>query len=126
MLQPAQSALNARNKLISMFLLLCILDVTLVIAARDRWAIGRILLTVGVMYFVVQGRKWAKWLLVGICGLLVVLLITMVFVLRSKLSVALIGGSLIMAVLSAAIAVYMVSSKELNRYFADKRKAALP
>jgi hypothetical protein len=123
MIQPDQSALNARNRLLAMFLLLCILDVALVIAAQDRWAIGRILLTVVVMYFVIQGRKWAKWLLVGICSLLVVSLITLVLALSSKLSVALIVGSLIMAALSAVIAVYIVSSKDLNRYFSCKRKA---
>jgi hypothetical protein len=123
MIQPDQSALKARNRLLAMFLLLCILDVALVIAAQDRWAIGRILLTVVVMYFVVQGRKWAKWLLVGICSLLVVSLITIVLALSSKLPAALIVGSLVMAVLSAAIAVYMVSSKDLNRYFSCKRKA---
>ncbi|MBD2036209.1 hypothetical protein H6F76_14405 [Leptolyngbya sp. FACHB-321] len=125
MIQPDQSALKARNRLLAMFLLLCILDVALVIAAQDRWAIGRILLTIGVMYFVIQGKKWAKWLLVGICSLLVVSLITIVLALSSKLPAALIVGSLVMAILSAAIAVYMVSSKELNRYFSCQRKANL-
>jgi hypothetical protein len=123
MIQPDQSALKARNRLLAMFLLLCILDGVLVIAAQDRWAISRILLTVVVMYFVVQGKKWAKWFLVGICSLLVVSLITIVLALSSKLPAALMVGSLVMAVLSAAIAVYMVSSKELNRYFSCKRKA---
>ncbi len=123
MIQPDQSALKARNRLLAMFLLLCILDGALVIAAQDRWAIGRILLTVVVMYFVIQGRKWAKWLLVGICNLLVVSLITIVLALSSKLPAALIVGSLIMAVLSAVIAVYIISSKDLNRYFSYKRKA---
>lgn len=106
-----------------MFLLLCGLDATLVIIAQDKWAIGRILLTIVVMYFVIQGRKWAKWLLIGICSLLVVILITMVFALSSKLSTALIVGSLIMSVLSAIIPFYMVSSKDLNRYFSYKRQA---
>lgn len=123
MIQPAQSVLKARNRLLAMFLLLCILDAALVVAAQDRWAIGRILLTVVVMYFVIQGRKWAKWFLVGICSLLVIGLISMVLALSSKLSTALSVGSLIMAVLSAAIAVYMISSKDLNRYFSYKRKA---
>ena len=44
MTQLDQSALNARNKLLALFVLLCILDIALVIVARDRWAIGRILL----------------------------------------------------------------------------------
>lgn len=125
MLQSDLSALKARNRLLTMFLLLCILDVVLVMAAQDRWASGRILLTVVVMYFVIQGKKWAKWLLVGICSLLVVSLITLVLALSSKLSTILIVGSLIMAVLSAAIAVYLVTSQDLNRYFSSKRKAYL-
>jgi hypothetical protein len=124
MTQPDKSALKARNRLLAMFLLLCVLDATLVIIAQDKWAIGRILLTIVVMYFVIQGRKWAKWLLIGICSLLIVILMTMVFALSSKLSTALIVGSLIMSVLSAIILFYMVSSKDLNRYFFYKRQAS--
>jgi peptidoglycan/LPS O-acetylase OafA/YrhL len=123
MIQPDQSALTARNRLLAMFLLLCVLDVALVIIAQDRWAIGRILLTVIVMYFVIQGRKWAKWLLLCICSLLVVILIGMVLTLSSKLSTTLIFGSLIMAALITVIAIYIVTSKDLNRYFSYKRKA---
>ena len=122
MSQPDQSALQARNRLLAMFLLLCILDATLVFIARDRWAIGRILLTIVVMYFVLQGRKWAKWLLMVICSLLVVILMTMVLVLSSKLSPVLIVGSLVMVFLSAIIPIYMVSSRDLNRYFSWKRQ----
>lgn len=122
MTQIDQSALKARNQLLAMFLVLCILDTILVIIARDRWAIGRILLTIVVMYFVLQGRKWAKWLLMSICSLLVVVLIAMVVTLSSKLSTVLIVGSLNMAVLSAIIAVYIVSSNELNCYFSWKRQ----
>lgn len=123
MSQPELSALKARNRLLTMFLLLCVLDVALVIMAQDRWASGRILLTVVVMYFVVQGRKWAKWILVGICSLLVVILIAMVLALSSRLSTVLLVGSLLMAVESAITALYMVTSKDLNRYFSEKRKA---
>lgn len=122
MTQLDQSALKARNRLIAMFMLLCVLDTTLVLVARDKWAIGRILLTIIVMYFVIQGRKWARWVLMGICSLLVVILIAMVFALSSKLSTALIVGSLVMVVLSAIIPIYMVSSKDLNRYFSYKKQ----
>lgn len=121
---PDQSALKARNRLLAMLLLLCVLDITLVTIARDWWAIGRILPTIVVMYFVIQGQKWAKWLLMSICSLLVVILITMVLALSSKLSTVLIVGSLIMAILSAIITIYLVSSKDLNRYFVLKRQAS--
>lgn len=122
MSQPDRSALKARNILLAMFLVLCILDITLVIVARDMWAIGRVLLTIVVMYFVLQGRKWAKWLLIGICSLVVAILITMLVVLSSKLSTVLIVGSSIVVVLSAIIPIYMVSSRNLNRYFSLKRQ----
>jgi len=122
MLQIDQSALKARNILLTMFVVLCILDATLVFIARDRWAIGRILLTIVVMYFVLQGRKWAKWLMMGICSFVIVVLITMVIALRSKLSTVLILGSLIMSALSTIILIYMASSKDLNSYFSWKRQ----
>jgi urea transporter len=123
MTQLDQSALNARNYLLALFLLLCVLDTALVIIAKDKWAIGRILLTIAVMYFVIQGRKWAKWLLVGICSLLVVVLIAMVLALSSKLSTILMIGSLMMVILSTVIPIYMISNKDLNRYFSYKRQA---
>lgn len=122
MMQLDQGTLKARNKLVAMFLLLCALDATLVFMAKDRWAIGRILLTIVVMYFVLQGRSWAKWLLMSICSLVFVVLIAMVVALSSKLSTALIVGSLIMAVLSAIIPIYMAANKDLNRYFIYKRQ----
>ncbi|MBD1821215.1 hypothetical protein H6F51_01600 [Cyanobacteria bacterium FACHB-DQ100] len=123
MLQLDQPALQARNRLLVMFVLLCILDGALVILAKDRWAIGRILFTLVVMYFVLQGRKWAKWLLIGICSVLVVLLIAMVVALSSKLSTALLIGSLILSALSTMIVIYIISSKDLGRYFAYKRQS---
>jgi O-antigen ligase len=122
MSQPDQSILSARNRLLAMFVVLCSLDIALVIIARDRWAIGRILLTIVVMYFVLQGQKWAKWLLIGICSFLVIALIAMVLLLSSKLSITLILGSLIMAILSAIIPIYMLRSRDLNRYFSWKRQ----
>lgn len=122
MLQPDSSALKARNILITLFVILCILDATLVVMAQDRWAIGRILGTIVVMHYVLKGRRWAKYLLIGICSLLAVLLITMVVLLASKLSTVLIAGSLIMVVLCAIIPVFMATSKDLNRYLSLKRQ----
>jgi hypothetical protein len=122
MSQPDPSILSARNRLLTMFVVLCILDIALVIISRDRSAIGRILLTIVVMYFVLQGRKWAKWLLIGICSFLVIALIAMVLLLSSKLSITLIVGSLSMAILSAIIPIYMLRSRDLSRYFSWKRQ----
>ena len=122
MSQPDRSALQARNRLLAMFLALCILDATMVFIAQDLWAIGRILITIVVMYFVLQGRKWAKWLLIGICSLLVVVLMTVILLLSSKLSTVLIVGSSIVVFLSIIIPIYMLSNRDLNRYFSWQRK----
>ncbi len=118
--QLDQSALKARNKLLTMFLVYIVLDTMLVAISKDVWAIGRILATIVVMYFVLQGRKWAKWVLVGILSFLVVALIALVIALYSKLSTVLIVGSLILTVVSAIIAIYIVFSRDLNRYFSYK------
>ena len=119
-----QSALNARKNLLVMFVLLCTLDFVLVILIQDLWAIGRILLTIVVMYFTLQGRKWAKWFLVGLCSLMVVALILVVVALSSQLSLVMTIGSVVLALLNALITNYMIRSKALNRYFAHKRGAS--
>ncbi|HEY9770695.1 MAG TPA: hypothetical protein V6C71_19775 [Coleofasciculaceae cyanobacterium] len=119
--QLDQSALKARNKLLAMFLVHIVLDAMLVAISRDLWAIGRILVTIVIMYFVLQGRKWAKWTLIGILSFLVVALIALVVVLYSKLSTVVVVGSSVLTVLSAIIAIYIVYSKDLNRYFSYKK-----
>lgn len=57
MLQADSSALKARNTLITLFVIICVLDAILVVIAQDKWAIGRILGTIVVMYYVLQGRR---------------------------------------------------------------------
>jgi hypothetical protein len=122
MSQLDQSALKARNKLLAMFIVHIILDAILVAIAKDIWAIGRILFAIVVMYFVLQGRKWAKWVLVGIFSFLVVALIALVIALYSELPTILMVGSLILTVLSTIFVIYLSFSKDLNRYFSYKRQ----
>jgi hypothetical protein len=122
MSQLDQSALKARNQLLAMFIAHIVLDAILIVIAKDLWAIGRILFTIVVMYFVLQGRKWAKWFLVGIFSFLVVALIALVIALYSKLSSILIVGSLILTVLSMIVVIYLSSSQDLNCYFSYKRQ----
>lgn len=119
-----QSALKAKNQLLALFLVHIVLDAMLMAIARDLWAISRILVTIVVMYFVLQGRKWAKWVLMGIFSFLVVALTALVIFLYSKLSTVLIVGSSILTVLSAIIAIYIAVSQDLNRYFSHKRQAS--
>lgn len=122
MSQLDRSALKARNQLLAMFVAHIVLDAILVVIAKDLWAIGRVLFTIVVMYFALQGQKWAKWLLVGIFSFLVVALIALIVALYSKLSTILIVGSLILTVLSAIVVIYLSSSRDLNRYFSYKRQ----
>ncbi len=123
--QLEKSTIKARNKLLAMFLVHIVLDAMLVAIAKDIWAIGRILVAIVVMYFVLQGHKWAKWILIGIFGMLIVALIGLVVALYSKLSTILVVGSLILTVLSIIIVFYLACSKDLNRYFSYKRQASL-
>lgn len=119
-----RSPLQARNKLFAMFLVNIVLDAMLVAIARDLWAIGRILVTIVIMYFVLQGRKWAKWILIGILSMSIVALIALVFVLYSKLSNVIIVGSLILTVLNVIIGIYIIFSTDLNLYFSYRRQSS--
>lgn len=116
------SALKARSNLVALFIALTILDSILVLVSKDLWAIGRIIITIGVMYFVLQGKKWAKWVLIGIFSLVAVLLAALIIALYSKLSTFLIVGSLILIVMMIITGFYMITSQDLSRYFAAKRK----
>ncbi len=108
-----------------MFVVLTILDIVLVSVSRDLWAIGRIIVTVAVMYFVMQGYKWAKWVLIAIFSLVVVLLTALIFMLHSKLSTFLVVGSLIMIILTIIAGSFMIFNRDLARYFSEQRKAAI-
>ncbi|MEM7593922.1 MAG: hypothetical protein AAF383_20860 [Cyanobacteria bacterium P01_A01_bin.83] len=117
------SALKARNILFAMFCVLIILDSLLVVVSRDLWAIGRILATIVVMYYVMQGKKWAKWVLIAIFSMVIVSLTALIIALHSKLSTFLVVGSLIFIIFCGIVGKYLISNKELNRYFLHKRKA---
>ncbi|MEM8718579.1 MAG: hypothetical protein AAGE84_04625 [Cyanobacteria bacterium P01_G01_bin.39] len=117
------SALKARNTLLVMFCVLTILDSVLVAVSKDLWAIWRILATIVVMYYVMQGKKWAKWVLIAIFSMVIVSLTALIIALHSKLSTFLVVGSLILIIFCGIVGKYLISSKELNRYFLHKRKA---
>lgn len=120
---PSTSAIKARNNLLVLFIVLTVLDIVLVAVSRDMWAIARIVFTVAVMYFVMQGYRWAKWLLVGILSLVVVSLMALVVALHSKLSAFLIVGSLIMILLSIVTGLVLIRDRDLQHYFAFKRRS---
>ena len=122
---PSASAIKARNKLLTLFIVLTVLDIVLVAVSKDLWAIARVVFTVAVMYLVMQGYKWAKWLLVGILSLVVVSLTALIVALHSKLSMFLIVGSLVMIILSIVTEVFLICSQDLKHYFAFKKQASI-
>ena len=119
------SALKARNRLLAMFCVLTVLDSVLVAVSRDMWAIGRIVATIVVMCYVMKGKKWAKWILISIFSLVIVLLTALIIALHSKLSTFLVVGSLIMIILSLVTGGFMIFNQDLARYFSSQRKAAI-
>jgi len=124
MSQLDQSALKARSNLLIMFVAHLVLDVILVTMAKDLWAISRIVVAIVVMYFVLQGRKWAKWFMVAIFSCLIVALLGLIIALSAKLSPILIFGSLVLIVLSAIMEIYLIRNQDLNRYFSHQRQAS--
>lgn len=116
------SALKARNSLLAMFCVLIILDSVLVAVSRDLWAIGRVLITAVVMYYVIQGKKWAKWVLIAILSLVTVLLTALIVALHSKLSTFLVVGSLILIILNLVVGSFMIFNQNVARYFSEKRR----
>ena len=112
----------ARNTLIFLFLGLLILDALLVFLAKDLWAIGRIIFTAIIMYFVLQGQHWAKWMLVGILSLVVIALVSMLVLLGKTLPVIISVGSVAMSILCCVIMVYLIGDNDLQQYFASKRQ----
>ena len=117
------ASLQARNILIALFVAVCILDGVLIVLARDIWAIARLLFTLALMVLTLRGQRWAKWLLILICGLSVFALVTLTLILRDQLSPLLIGGSLILAMLYSMAAMHLGTSSALKRYLAWKRQS---
>ena len=119
------SSLKIRDALLAMFCASIILDSILVAVSKDLWAIGRIIATIIVMYYVMQGKKWAKWVLIAILSLVIFLLTALIIVLHSKLSSFLVVGSLILIILNLVIGSFLIFSKDLARYFSSRRKTVV-
>jgi len=114
--------LQARNTLTYLFLGLLILDAILIFLSKDLWAIGRIIFTAIIMYFVVQGYRWAKWMLVGILSLVVIALVSLLAALRDQISIILAIGSVTMTILCCIIMAYLIGNHDLQQYFTSKRQ----
>ena len=119
----ASALQKARNRMITMFLALLILDAILIFLSKDLWAIGRIIFTAAIMYLVVEGHHWAKWMLVSILSLVVVALVGLLTALSNQLDTLIVFGSLIMIVLCCVIMAYLVGNHDLKKYFAVKQQS---
>lgn len=108
-----------------MFVALLILDATLIVLTGDLWAVGRIVFTALVMFFTLQGHRWAKWLLIGILTLSAVALIGLLLALGSRLSMFISIGSAVMTVFCFVLVGYLAGNSNLQKYFAWKRQQNL-
>ena len=122
MMQIDSATLKARNIIIAAFVGLCLLDTILVILAQDVWAVGRIVITIALMHFTLQGKRWAKWILISLLSLTAVSLFGLLTFLSSELSTVLAIGSIVMIVMTLAIILSLFRSRTLNRYFAHQRQ----
>ncbi len=114
------SALRAKRILLGMFVVWFIGE-ALVIAINGKVTGGvRYILTLLLMYYVFQGRLWARNLMAGLCcvGAALVLVIGI-----SNFNGMGIGPIVIIVAAGffLAIAAYLLLSKNLNRYFAWQR-----
>ena len=121
-MQIDSAAIKARNRLIAAFVGLSLLDTVLVILAQDVWAVGRIIITIVLMHFTLQGKRWAKWMLIGLLSLTAVALLGLLTLLSSDLSTVLTIGSIVMIAIALAIILILLRSRTLNRYFARQRQ----
>lgn len=122
MKSPSPAALQARNTLLYLFLGLMLLDLLLITLAGDLWALIRILLAAVLMYFVMRGYRWAKWLLVGLLSLLVVALVGLGMLLGPQLSLSIALGSVVLGVLCCVVMAYMLGNQPLAEYFSWYRR----
>lgn len=115
-----RDAAKASNILLGIFICYFILQTLLVAASPDVTGLVRIILTLLLMYFVMMGHRWAKWIMVVLFYLAtaISLWFSYSFLERSVwLSVAFLVAGIVMS----CVATFLIASKPLNRYFAWKR-----
>ena len=107
---------KAKNILLVMFLLILLADGVSVILEPDFTGITRMVLTVLLMWCVLLGYNWAKWLFIILTFLTAALAIGFgVYFLPKSLALALIFIGI--GVLISIIPIYMIRSKLLAEYF---------
>jgi len=115
----SQSAENAKNILLSMLVSLLVLDIVTIIFSQNFTGIGRILLTVALIWFTLEGYQWAKWVSI-VCFFLgsgLGIIVGLAFISKSKMGIVLI----LMGIYLAVPALYLLLSRNLETYFQYKR-----
>lgn len=115
-----KSVTKAKTILLFMFGTLLILDVGLVMVEPHIPGIVRLFLTMGLMWYVIQGYKWAKWLHI-VLGLIGSMLLIGFGIYFATIFVAYGIMCVCFGILFSIVPLYIIFSKNLNIYFAAKR-----
>lgn len=120
--QDGSASNRARNILLSMFALIFLLSILMAILNFNLGGIVRLALTLGLMWCVLLGYVWAKWILV----VFLVLASILIFVVSlGYFEQNLIAGLLTLSIggLYVTVSTYLVRSEELEEYFKTLRNS---
>ena len=122
------SAIMAKKILFGIFVGLIVFQAVLIAIVPDIRGVVRMILTLLLMYFVMEGHKWAKWVMVVLFYLATVYGLFVSATLYKQPSSAAIFPIIlaIIAIVYGAVGTFMVASKPLNRYFLFKRNHTTP
>jgi hypothetical protein len=113
------TALKARNKLIWIFASFLSFDLLTILINGEYRGLIRLILTVLLLYLVLQGQKWAKWLVVIFAGLGIP--VSLLATIGSEKMIDMLS-SIILFFFDTTLVVYLTRSEPLNRYFNYKRR----
>jgi len=113
---------RSRKILLSLFLLFLILDVIVIFISKEYFSgVIRLGLTIVLMYYVISGYVWAKWVLVVCC--ILAFLICLVFgIYFIPVNVYIGFGILFFGFLILLFVMYLVKNKNVNQYFMAARQ----
>ncbi len=116
--------LRAKNILVALFAVFLVSDLALIVAVGDPMELIRMVLTIGLMYFVVIGKPWAKWTMIVLGG--VAAIIGIVFGALLLLRGVPIGAMALfgMALWVSVVPTYLLLSKNLKEYLLARNKAS--
>jgi len=112
---PDAAALRAKKILFGLFVGWMVIDAFLVALSAEIPRVGRLLLTLLLMYYVLQGRLWARNLMIGLFGLGVIWCVGFgIWNFQEMPTVAIVMFAF--AALISVIPTYLILSKDLRRY----------